>query len=120
MNLGQRKPDYFRSAFEQGVFEAAYDSRPQRLRRRLALSILGMKHALRGLLFSWPAYVLALAVAYSGTFHALAFLALLTPAILLSIYLLLKGVRDDYRCRVEDVLLGSDFVRQLIWPRTER
>lgn len=119
MELGQRKPDYFRTAFEKGVFEAAYDSRQQRLRRRLALSILSLKHALRGLLFSWPAYVLALAVAYSGTFHALAFLVLLIPAVLLSVYLLLKGVRDDYHCGVENVLLGPDFARQLIWPRTK-
>jgi hypothetical protein len=93
---------------------AAYGSREQRRMRYAALLLLGFKHGLRGLLFSWPAYVLALAAAYSEALHALTYLALLVPAVALSIYLLVRGVRDDYRSRVEDVLLRKGFVRALM------
>ena len=41
--------------FEQGIFLASYDSPPQKRRRVLAVVLLGLKHSLRGLLFSWPA-----------------------------------------------------------------
>jgi hypothetical protein len=115
MELGRRKPEYFRSDFEQAVFEAAYESRQQRAWRRVALIVLGFKHGIRGLLFSWPAYVLALAIAHSGSFHAMAYLIMLVPAVFLSCYLLLKGVRDDYSVSVENVLLQKGFVRQLLW-----
>jgi hypothetical protein len=79
--------------------------------------LLGFKHGIRGLLFSWPAYVLALAVARSGTFHAMAYLIMLVPAVSISLYLLLRGVRDDYHVSVENVLLRKGFVRLLVWPR---
>ena len=50
-----------RNDFERGVFLAIYNSRQQRLHRVLARVILGCKHGLRGLLFSWPLYLLPLA-----------------------------------------------------------
>ena len=120
MELGRRKPAYFNSEFEQGVFVAAYGSEEQRRWRRAALLALALKHAVRGLLFSWPAYVLAVAMAHSETLHALAYLVLLVPTVSLSVYLLVRGVRDDYREKVEDVLLKRGFLKLLIWPGAPR
>lgn len=101
---------------EMGIFLAAYASLPQRRRRALALVLLGVKHSLRGLFFSWPAYVLGLAVFYSAQVYALVSLFLLVPAILLSGVILVRGVRDDYRDHVKDVLLSTGFARGLLFP----
>ena len=112
---GQRLPAC-PSEFETGIFMAAYDSGVQRRRRALALLLLAIKHGVRGLMFSWPAYVLALAAFASGQVHALAYLLLLIPALALSLVILARGVRDDYRSQVKDVLLVSGFVRGLLFP----
>jgi hypothetical protein len=104
------------SELEQGIFMAAYASPRQRRRRALATGLLGIKHTLRGLLFSWPAYVLALAAFYSKQAHALAYLLLLIPALGLSLVILARGVRDDYRNQVRHVLLGEKFARALLFP----
>jgi len=87
--------------FERAVFLAAYHSLQQRRRRHWALLGLVAKHGLRGLAFSWPAYVLALAAVYSDTSHALAYLAVLLLAVGVSGMILIRGVRDDYRTRVQ-------------------
>lgn len=91
MELGRRRPEFFRSEFEQAVFQAAYESRQQRLWRSIAIVLLGLRHGIRGLLFSWPAYVLALAIAQSSSFHAMTFLLMLVPAVMLSLSLLFRG-----------------------------
>jgi len=95
---------------------AAYHSPLQRRRRALAITLLSAKHVLRGLLFSWPAYVLALAAFYSGQVHALAYLLLLIPALVVSLVILKRGVRDDYRSMVKGVLLAGKFMRGLLFP----
>lgn len=82
----------------------------------LAVLLLSIKHALRGLLFSWPAYVLGLAAYSSEAVHAAAFLLLLVPALGLSLVILIRGVRDDYRERVKGLLLEGGFVRGLLFP----
>ena len=105
------------SEFEQAVFLAAYHSSEQTRRRQAALVLLAIKHGLRGLMFSWPAYVLALAAGYSDGLHAFAYLLLLIPAIALSAYILFHGVRDDYRVRVDGFLLNKKFMRTLLWPQ---
>lgn len=104
------------SEFERGVFIAAYQSPQQKRRRVLAVMLLSVKHALRGLLFSWPAYVLGLAAYTSAAVHAVAYLLLLIPALGLSVVILVRGVRDDYRERVNGVLLRQGFARGLIFP----
>lgn len=101
---------------ELGIFEAAYGSVVQRRRRTLAIALLAAKHTLRGLAFSWPAYVLALAAFSSERVGHWAWLVLLIPALAVSFVILTRGVRDDYRDRVKDVLLGADFVRALLFP----
>ena len=102
--------------FERGVFIAAYQSSQQKRRRFFAVLLLGLKHALRGLLFSWPAYVLALAAYYSAAVHALVYGLVLVPPLGLSIVILMRGVRDDYRERVKGLLLQPGFARELLFP----
>ena len=100
---------------EVGIFMAAYDSVLQRRRRVLAMVLLGVKHTLRGLLFSWPAYVLGFAAFYSAQVYALVSMLLLVPAVVLSGVILVRGVRDDYRDRVKGVLLNTGFARGLLF-----
>lgn len=113
--MGRRLEDLY-SEFERGIFIATYQSAQQKRRRALAVMLLGVKHALRGLLFSWPAYVLALAAYYSAAVHAVAYLLLLIPALGLSVVILQRGVRDDYRERVKGLLLEQGFARGLLFP----
>jgi len=115
MTTGTRLPAK-PTELEAGVFMASYDSPPQRRRRALALVLLGVKHSVRGLLFSWPAYVLGLAAFYSVQVYALVSMLLLVPAVLLSGVILVRGVRDDYRDRVKGVLLNTGFARGLLFP----
>jgi hypothetical protein len=116
MHLKARRLDDLYGEFERGIFLAAYQSSQQRRRRVLAVMLLGLKHALRGLLFSWPAYVLGLAAYYSAAVHAVAYLLLLIPALGLSVVILMRGVRDDYREHVKGLLLEQGFARGLIFP----
>jgi len=100
--------------FTQAVFEAAYQSRPQRNLRCMFGALLIVKHTLRGLLFSWPLYLLSLAgVALPGEF-AWAFVLLLIPALVVSGYILSKGLREDYRAFVRDRLLNRADVRRVL------
>lgn len=112
---GRRLDDLY-SEFERGVFMSAYASPQQKRRRALAVGVLILKHALRGLLFSWPAYVLGLAAYHSGAVHAVVYLLLLIPALGLSVVILVRGVRDDYRARVKGLLLQHGFARALVFP----
>ena len=116
MNLSMRRLEDLHSEFEQGIFRAAYDSPLQRRRRGIAGLLLGLKHVLRGLLFSWPAYVLGLAAFYSEAVHAAAYVVLLVPALGLSGFILVRGVRDDYRGSVKGRLLDPGFARGLLFP----
>ena len=112
---GRRLEDLY-SEFERGVFMSAYASAQQKRRRALAVAVLIVKHAVRGLLFSWPAYVLGLAAYHSGVVHAVVYLLLLVPALALSMVILVRGVRDDYRAQVKGVLLQQGFTRELVFP----
>ena len=96
----------------QAVFDAAYGSRRQRRLRVLLTLLLGGKHALRGLLFSWPLYLLSLAgLALPGQ-YAWAFLLLLFPAVWVSGAILRKGLREDYEAQIRGRLL---LPRDLRW-----
>lgn len=115
MSTGKRLPAK-PTELELGIFMAAYDSPLQRRRRVLALLLLSMKHSLRGLFFSWPAYVLGLAAFYSTQIYAWISVLLLVPAVWLSGAILVRGVRDDYRDHVKGVLLNMGFARGLLFP----
>ena len=100
--------------FTQAVFDAAYASTPQRKLRFLLGVLLILKHTLRGLFFSWPLYLLSLAgLALPGEF-AWAFVLLLIPALVMSGYILSKGLREDYRAFVRDRLLKRKDVWRIL------
>ena len=87
-------------ALARAVFASVYDSREQRHRRQLAAVLLTAKHTLRGLLFSWPLYLMALGGFYApfpvnGMLWGIAL-----PGIGLSLAILTRGLRAEYRERV--------------------
>jgi hypothetical protein len=96
------------------VFRSVYSSREQRHRRQLAALLLAAKHALRGLLFSWPLYLMV----YAG-FHAdvpinVFLWALGIPGVAISFFILARGIREEYRNRVAERLISrADLMRML-------
>ena len=101
----------------QAVFDAAYHSRPQRSLRMLFGALLVVKHTLRGLLLSWPLYLLSLAgLALPGEF-AWAFVLLLIPALAVSGYILNKGLREDFRAMLRGRLLKLGDVRGAVFGK---
>ena len=105
-----------RNDFERGVFLSVYNSRAQRLRRSIAFVILGLKHGLRGTLFSWPLYLLPLA-AWSFKLNYLPLiLLLLLPGIYISAGILVRGVREDYANYVEGFILKPGYPGRLLFP----
>ena len=101
--------------FTRAVFDAAYHSRSQSNLRLLLGARLIVKHTLRGLLFSWPLYLLSLAgLALPGEF-AWAFVLMLIPALAVSGYILAKGLREDYRAVVAGKLLKPGDVRRALF-----
>jgi len=105
-----------RDDFERGVFLSIYNSRTQRLRRYAALCILGLKHGVRGTLFSWPLYLLPLAAwSFKATYLPL-MLLLLVPGVYVSGVILLRGVREDYANHVEGRILQPGYPGRLLFP----
>lgn len=101
--------------FERGVFLVLYNSPKQRYHRIMAAMVLVLKHVLRGLLFSWPLYLLALA-AYSipdGSVWLVLFMLL--PAMYVSWTILNRGIREDYSNLVEGYLLRSGYLRRMMF-----
>ena len=98
--------------FTQAVFEAAYASRAQRNFRLLFGLLLVLKHTLRGLIFSWPLYLLSAAsFALPGNFGWV-FALLLIPGVAVSGYILNKGLREDYAVFVKGRLLKNVDLRK--------
>ena len=105
-----------RNDFERGVFLAVYHSPRQRLRRAIARLLLGLKHGLRGLLFSWPLYLLPLAATLLQAAYLPLIVLLLLPALALSGVILLRGVREDYARFVNGVILQPGYPARLLFP----
>lgn len=101
--------------FERGVFLAVYNSHKQRYHRSVAGVMLAMKHAMRGILFSWPLYLLALAAyAVPGSFM-LIFILLLMPAVYVSWVILSRGVKEDYGKLVDGYILRSGYLGRMLF-----
>jgi len=103
--------------FERGVFLALYNSRQQKLHRRLAGLVLGIKHVLRGLLFSWPLYLLTLAAYAVPGFSAVFFVLLLLPALYVSWRILSRGIKEDYKNLVEGYLLRPGYPGRMLFHK---
>jgi len=98
--------------FTQAVFDAAYASRSQRHLRLLFGALLILKHIVRGLLFSWPLYLLAFSGMAVPGFQTWVFLLPLIPAVVVSGFILRKGLSEDYRAVLRGRLLK---IRDVKW-----
>jgi hypothetical protein len=105
-----------RSEFERGVFLALYNSRRQRMHRVLARLILGFKHGLRGMLFSWPLYLLPLAAWILQAHYLPLILLLLLPGVLISGFILRRGVHEDYARLVDGCILRPGYPGRILFP----
>ncbi len=109
-----RRLDELDNELARAVFRSLYASRAQRLRRLAAGLLLATKHALRGMLFSWPLYLMAAAGFFAPAIIDAFLWALAVPGIGISLYILGKGIRDDYRSRIAGrVLAPGDLTRIL-------
>ena len=112
-----RKLDDIANELERGVFLAVYHSKKQHRRRFFAGLLLGLKHSLRGLLFSWPLYLLPFsALALPGQYKYL-FILFLLPGVYVSVLILKRGVSDDYAKYVEGRLLSDGYSSHLLWVK---
>ena len=104
-----------KSEFERGVFLVLYDSPKQKLHRIVATTALIIKHALRGILFSWPLYMLTLAAFAVPGLTKLVFLLLLVPGLYVSWVILSRGVREDYDNLVEGYILKPGYLGRMLF-----
>jgi len=98
---------------QRAVFDAVYRSRRQRLLRLAAVFLLGLRHGARGVAFSWPLYALGIAAAWLPAGGRLLLLALL-PALAVSGYILVIGVRSDYAAMVAGAILQGRRLGRLL------
>ncbi len=113
---GPKRLTDIRDDFERGVFLVLYNSRRQRLHRVLARVILGIKHGLRGILFSWPLYLLPVAAWLLQARYLPLILLLLLPGIYISGTILRRGVHEDYARLVEGCILRAGYPGRLLLP----
>ncbi len=105
-----------RGEFERGVFLALYNSRRQRLHRVIAWLMLGIKHSLRGILFSWPLYLLPLTAWVLQVRHLPLVMLLLLPGVLISWFILRRGVSEDYARLVDGYILRPGYPGRILFP----
>ena len=114
-NVRSKRLDEIKNDFERGVFLVLYDSRKQKMHRAIAAAALVIKHALRGVLFSWPLYLLTLAAyAIPGSSKVL-FVLLLIPALYVSWIILSRGVKEDYDKLVAGYILKSGYLGRMLF-----
>ena len=108
--LGEIKND-----FERGVFLVLYDSPKQKLHRIVAISALVIKHALRGIFFSWPLYLLTLAAYAVPGSSKLLFMLLVVPGLYVSWVILSRGVKEDYDNLVDGYILKPGYLGRMLF-----
>ena len=104
-----------RNDFERGVFMALYTSPRQRVHRAIAHLLLGLKHGVRGILFSWPLYLLPLA-AWLLQARYLPLILLLLPGVMISGAILRRGIREDYARLVDGTILRPGYPARILCP----
>jgi len=100
---------------ETAVFRVVYDSSEQRSLRLAAILLLGLKHSLRGILFSWPLYFIAMVPFLLPDEAGLWLVLFVFPALIVSGYILLKGVREDYVEYIAGQILKADKLITILW-----
>lgn len=106
-------------SLESAVFNAVYRSAEQRRLRMLAVVLLSLKHALRGILFSWPLYFIALVPFLIPAEAGWWIVLFVFPALLVSGYILLMGLREEYAECISGKLLQSSGLTELLWSRQD-
>jgi hypothetical protein len=112
-----RRPAKSAHPLAQAVYASVYTSREQRVYRMLALLLLIVKHTVRGLFFSWPLYLMAVAGFYTESPLNWLLWLLGVPGIAISLGILARGVREDYRHEVVDRLLTRRSLTRLLKGR---
>lgn len=115
-DLTPRHLDSIRNEFERGVFLSLYNSPQQRAHRVIARTLLGFKHGLRGVLFSWPLYLLPLAAWVLQARYLPLILLLLVPGLVLSGLILTRGVREDYARLVDGYIMPRGYPGRVLFP----
>jgi len=103
-------------ALVRAVYFSLYRSTRQRRLRVAAGALLFLKHALRGALFSWPLYLLLVVGLLAPWPEAGWLLAIALPGLMVSLYILLKGVHDDYCQLVHGEVLRSTTLLTVLRP----
>jgi len=106
------------SELEKAVFLASYKSKKQRLRRKIAAMLLSLKHGIRGLLFSWPLYLLPLSVMAMPEKFKYLFILFLLPGLYVSFIILRKGISEDYSNFVNNRLLNDGYKYMLLFAKS--
>ncbi|OGI37827.1 MAG: hypothetical protein A2140_09825 [Candidatus Muproteobacteria bacterium RBG_16_62_13] len=100
------RPERSDHPLAKAVFSSVYRSRGQRGWRLMACILLIAKHTLRGLVFSWPLYLMTAIGFYTEPPLNWLLWTLGVPGIAISIHILSRGIREGYRTRVADRLLN--------------
>jgi len=114
-NARSKRLGEIKNEFERGVFLVLYDSPKQKLHRIAATIALVIKHALRGILFSWPLYLLTLAAYAVPGSSKLLFILLLMPGIYVSWVILSRGVKEDYENLVDGYILKPGYLGRMLF-----
>lgn len=101
--------------FERGVFTVLYNSPKQRYHRSVAAVMLTLKHVLRGLIFSWPLYLLALAAYSIPDASVWLVMFMLLPAVYISWKILSRGIKEDYENIIDGYLLRSGYLGRMLF-----
>ena len=104
-----------KNEFERGVFIAVYQSRKQKVNRMSAVLMLIIKHVLRGVLFSWPLYMLAYAFYVLPDMPLLLSVLFIIPGIYVSWVILSRGIKEDYEHLINGYILRSGFLGRILF-----
>jgi len=111
-----KKISQYQHPLEKGVANALYQSKEQKQRRFKYLCAIVLKHVLRGLLFSWPLYLLGLAAFTLPTDYAwFLFLMFFIPALWVSFIILKRGIEEDYQNYIKQVILNKGVLGMILW-----
>ena len=100
---------------ESAVFNAVYQSTEQRWLRLMAMALLVLKHGLRGILFSWPLYFVALVPFLIPADTGWWVVLFIFPAILVSGNILIIGLREERSEYVANKLLSLEKLQEMLW-----
>jgi hypothetical protein len=108
--MATRSPD-----LAEAVFKSVYGSKEQRGFRVIAIALLCLRHGVRGIVFSWPLYFIALVPVLIPVEAGWWVVLLVFPALLVSLAILVKGVRDDYAITISGRILKGDELIKILW-----